>query len=273
MLVGALVAFSTSFAAAAEATRVVFQNGRSVLMSAVAIQGDRLLIKTAGDGFNSGQALPLASVSHVYGEKPANINLSIALLLTGKPGEALNLLEPILAEHSVTAGFPGNFWLDSARAALVAHALAGNSAQVAEIGKQITDATPAQGADPFNALGRALLMPASAKAEDRETALRDLTTDNLPADLCAYASFFRAELLKSLSRDAEALEAYLMVPCLFPAGGMTLNGAAEFNAAGLIAALGPKRRTEAVELLNSALREAAGTVIAVEANKRLESLE
>lgn len=272
MLIGALVAFAASFAKAAEA-RVVFQNGKSVLISSVITQGDRLVIKVAGDGFTAGQAFPMVAISHVYGDKPVNINVGISLLLTGKPGDALNLLEPLLAEHSVTANIPGNFWLDSARAALVAYALSGNSAKVTEIGKQITDAAPAQGADPFNALGRALLMPSSTKAEDRETALRDLTSDNLPADLCAYASFFRAELLKTLKRDAEALEAYLMVPCLFPSGGMILNGAAEFNAAELISALGEKRRSEAVALLRSSILESAGTVVAVEANKRLESLE
>jgi hypothetical protein len=116
-------------------------------------------------------------------------------------------------------------------------------------------------------------MPSSAKLEDRETALRDLTTDNLPADLCAYASFFRAEILKGAKRDAEALEAYLMVPCLFPSGGMILNAAAEFNAAGLISALPGERRPEAVALLKSSARESTGTILATEANKRLESME
>jgi hypothetical protein len=270
---GALALFPISFATAAEPAQIVFQNGRSIPMSAVGIQGDRLLVKTAGDGFNAGQALQTTTVSHVYGTKPSGINVAVALLLTGKPGDALNLLEPILAEHRVSASFPGNFWLDSARAALVAHALEGDSAKVSEIGKQITDATPAQGADPFNALGRALLMPSSAKLEDRETALRDLTTDNLPADLCAYASFFRAEILKGAKRDAEALEAYLMVPCLFPSGGMILNAAAEFNAAGLISALPGERRPEAVALLKSSARESTGTILATEANKRLESME
>lgn len=273
LLLGALTVISPNFARAAEPARIVFQNGTSVLMSSADKQGERIVIKTAGDGFNPGQSFPFASVSHVYGEKPPATNSAIALLLTGAPADALKLLEPLLGEHQLTASFPGNFWMEPARAALVAYALEKNSAKVTELGKQISDATPAQGLDPIAALGKALMMPATASADERETALRDLTTDNLPADLCAYASFFRGELLRSLKRNSEALEAYLMVPGLFPAGGMILNGAAEIQAAELIAALGIDRRKEAVALLESSVRESAGTLLSAEANKRLESLK
>lgn len=273
LLLGALSVISPNFARAAEPARIVFQNGTSVLMSSAATQGDRLLIRTAGDGFNPGQSFPLASVSHVFGDKPAAINSAIALLLTDAPRDALKLLEPLIIEHRITASFPGNFWLDAARAALVAYALEKNSAKVSEIGKQIADATPAQGQDPFSALGRALMMPNTASVADREVALRDLTSDKQPADLCAYASFFRGKLLKSLKRDSEALEAFLMVPCLFPSGGMVLNSAAELQAAELIAPLGENRRQEAVALLESSVRESAGTLLSAEANKRLESLK
>lgn len=273
LLLGALTAISPNLVQAAEPARIVFQNGTSVLMNNAEKQGERIVIKTAGDGFNPGQSFPLASVSHVYGDKPAATNSAIALLLTEAPGDALKLLEPLIAEHQLTASFPGNFWLEAARAALVAYALEKNSAKVSEIGKQIADSTPAQGVDPFAALGKALMMPTTATAEERETALRDLTTDNLPADLCAYASFFRGNLLKSLKRNPEALEAYLNVPGLFPSGGMVLNGAAELQAAELIASLGPDRRSEAVALLESSVRESAGTLLAAEANKRLESLK
>ena len=176
---------------------------------------------------------------------------------------------------------PGNFWLEAARAALVAYALTGNTAKCTEIGKEISDATPSQGIDPFVSLGKALLLPASTKVEDRVVALSDLTTDNLPADVAAYASFFRGQLLKGAKRsadaaeakkqDAEALEAYLMVPCLFPSGGLILNAVAEMNAAEFLVTLG--RREEAVALLNSSIRQSPGTLVAADANKRLESLK
>jgi tetratricopeptide (TPR) repeat protein len=270
-LICAAAASTASLSIAAEPTRIVFQNGRAVQISAVALQGDRLVIRSSADGFNEGQAFPLTSADHVFGEKPAATNSGIALLLMGKPAEAIKLLEPVLLEHQVTAKIPGNFWLEAARAALVAHALEGNSSKLAEIGKEISDATPMPGNDPYIALGKALSLPSSTKAEDLETAFRDLTTDNLPADLCAYASIYRANLLKSLKRDAEALEAYLSVPCLFPSGGMVLNAVAELNAAEFLAAMG--RRDEAVALLKSAMREAVGTLVASEANKRLESLK
>lgn len=271
LLAGAAASLPLSWASAAEPTRIVFQNGRAAPISALALQGDKLVVTAAIEGFSGGQAFPLATADHVYGEKPAELNPAVALLLSGKPAEAIKLLEPIVATQRITAKIPGNFWLEAARAALVAYAVEGNSAKCVEIGKEISDATPAQGIDPFVSLGKALLMPASGKAADKETAFHDLTTDNLPADVSAYASFYRANLLKSLKRNPEALEAYLMVPCLYPSGGMILNGAAELNASEFLAALG--RRVEAVALLNSSVRDSTGTLVAVEANTRLESLK
>ncbi len=272
---------SLSLAVAAEPIRIVFQNGRGVAVSAVTLQRGKLVINAAADGFTPGQSFAPETADHVYGEKPAEIYQGIALLLMGQPKEALTLLEPILAGQSVTAKIPGNFWLETAQAALVAYALEGNSPKLTEIGKEISDATPAQGVDPFVSLGKALTLPLSVSTAERETAFRDLTTDNLPAAICAYASFYRAKLLKEVKRspdapaaqkqDMETLEAYLHVPCLFPAGGMILNAASELAASEYLTTLG--RREEAVALLNSAVRRAPGTVIATEANKRLESLK
>lgn len=275
-----LLACTLSLAGAAEPARIVLQNGRSVLVSAVTLQGDKLVVNAAADGFTQGQIIAIETVDHVYGERPAELNPALALLLTGKPGDATKLLEPILAAQRVTAKLPGNFWLEAARAALVAYAVEGNTAKVSDLGKEISDATPAPGNDAFVSLGKALLLPNSTKLAERETAFRDLTTDNLPADICAYASFYRANLLKNVKRtgdaaathkqDMETLEAYLTVPCLFPSGGMILNGVAQLEAA---AYLTGERREEAVALLNSSIRHSTGTLVAVEANKRLESLK
>ncbi|GAA5129115.1 hypothetical protein JIN84_02935 [Luteolibacter yonseiensis] len=256
---------------AQEPIRIVFQNGRAVPLSAVSLQGDKLNVTTAAEGFNAGQSFPLSTADHIFGDKPSEINGAIALLLTDKPADAVKLLEPVLASQQITAAIPGNYWLEAARAALVAYAVSGNTTKCTDIGKAISDATPAQGNDPFVALGKALLLPISTPLADRETALRDLTTDNLPADVCAYASFFRAKLLKGAKNDKDALEGYLSVTGLFPSGGMVLNGAASFNAADILAAQG--RRDEAVALLNSSVSHSAGTLVAAEANKRLESLK
>ena len=281
LLACAAATLPLSWASAAEPVRIVFQNGRSVPVSSVALQDDKLTITAAAEGFNPGQILPLSSVDHVFGVKPAELNSGIALLLMGKPSDALKLLEPVVASQRLTAKIPGNFWLDAARAALVAYAVSGNAAKCTEIGKEISDSTPAQGIDPFISLGKALLLPASTSAADRQLALGDLTTDNLPADVCAYASFYCGNLLAELKRSADpvkaiqqnaaALEAYLIVPCLYPSGGMILNSVAELKAAEFLVTL--NRREEAVALLNSSIRHSAGTLVAVEAGKRLESLK
>jgi tetratricopeptide (TPR) repeat protein len=277
----AAVSLPLSWANAAEPVQVVFQNGRSVPISSVALQADKLVITTSANGFTEGQSFPLASVDHVYGEKPAQINLGIALLLTGKPADALKLLEPVLAEQKITAKIPGNFWLEAARAALVAYAVSENTAKTTEIGKEISEATPIQGIDPFVSLGKALLLPASTSPEDRETALRDLASDNFPADVAAYASFYLGNLLSEARRDKDpakalqqtmaTLEAYLVVPTLYPAGGMILNGVAESKAAEILVALG--RREEAIALLTSSIRQTGGTLVAVDAAKRVETLK
>jgi tetratricopeptide (TPR) repeat protein len=256
----------------AEPLQLILQNGRSIPVSALSLEGDKFVVKTAVEGFNAGQALPLAAADHIYGEKPAEINQAIALVLTGKPKEAQALLKPVIEEHRITAKIPGNFWLSAARAYLVACAVNLDAVDATSIGKEISDATPAQGIDPFVSLGKALLMPVlTTSSEDRAIALSSLITSSMPAELCAYASYFRGNILKKDKKNAEALEAYLVVPCLYPSGGLILNAAAEVQAADLLN--DPKRREEAVALLESALRVCKGTVLEQEAGKRLTSIK
>ena len=85
-------------------------------------------------------------------------------------------------------------------------------------------------------------------------------------------TFFRGNLLKVAKRDKEALEAYLMVSCLFPTGGTILSGVAELNASDYLRTAAT-RREEAVLLLKSAISHTAGTLVVAEANKRLESIK
>jgi hypothetical protein len=271
LLACAAVLLPLASANAAEPIRIVFQNGRAVALSSVSLQGTNLTVNVSAEGFVQGQTFPLESADHVFGDKPAEINQGIALLLSDKPGDALKLLEPVVASQRVTASIPGTFWLEAARGALIAYALSGDAGKCADIGKEISDATPQQGTDSFVLLGKALTLPPSTKVDEKDTALRDLTTDNLPADVCAYASFYRGNLLKTAKRDKDALEAYLAVPCLFPTGGLVVNGMAELRASEFLAAM--DRREEAVALLKSCISHTTGTLVATEANKRLESLK
>jgi len=255
----------------AEPVQLVFQNGRSIPISAVDIAQDKVLIKSAAEGFSPGQSFPLQAVDHIFGDRPPEMNQAIALILFEKQSEAIPLLESLVATHRVSAKIPGNFWLESARALLVSYALTGDSARCTQLGKDISDATPAQGSDSFVSLGKALLMPESTGLEERDVSLKDLTTDEMPADVAAYASFFRAKLLKQQKKNPEALHSLLAVPGLYPSGGLILNAAAEILAADMLAAL--NRRDEATTLINSALRVTQGTILTDEANKRLESLK
>lgn len=263
-------AFATAPLMAAPA-QLVFQNGRSIPLEAVEVAQDKIIVKTAVEGFGAGQSFPLTAISHVFGDRPALLNQAIALLLFDRPKEAIALLEPLLAAHRVSAKIPGNFWIESARTLLVCYAIIGDAARCAQLGKEISDTSSLQGADPFVALGKALLMPTSVSVEDREVSLKDLTADEMPAHVAAYASFYRSRLLKEQKKNDEALQTMLAVPCLYPSGGLILSAAAEIQASDMLAGL--KRLNEATALINSALRVTQGTILHDEANKRLESLK
>lgn len=266
-----LIALPLHFAAA-EPLLLVLQNGRSIPVSALSLEADKFVVKTEVEGFKLGQPIPMATADHIYGIKPAGIDQAVALILTGRAKKAQELLLPVVEEHAITAKVPGNFWLDAARTLLVAYAIDSDSTATTKIGKEISDATPAQGIDPHVMLGKALLMPElTTPLEERELALRDLTTDNQPADVRAYASIFHGNILMKAKKKTEALEAYLAVPCLYPSGGNILNAYAELRAADLLAEL--KRREEAVALIESALRVSTDTVLADEASERLPSLK
>lgn len=256
---------------AAIPTQLVLQNGRYIPIAAVGLQGDKFVVSTATPEFPVGFVIPVATVDHVFGDKPVEINQAIALLLAGEPNDALRLLEPLLLQHKDTAKLPGNFWLESARAALVANSLYRKAPASEALVKGISDATPAQGRDPMGELSTALLLPEATKIGERIDLLVALATDTQPADLCAYASYFSGELLKKAKREPEALQAYLSVTCLYPSGGMIITGAAQFKAAEILA--GMSRGEEALALVTSALRRLKGTTLAEPATQLLQSLK
>jgi len=242
-----------------------------VPLSAVALKGDNYEVKTEFGKYVVGDKIPVTSVDHVFGDKPPAINQAIALLLMGKSTDARKLLAPVLAEHKDSAKLPGNFWLEAARVTLVANGIEGATPQCDILGKDISAATGVSRPDPFIALSKALLMRNTVKIAEREAALKAQTTDAQPADVCAYASFFLAGLLESEKRSDEALEAYLAVPCLFPSGGMVVNGVSLFKAAQFLTDEG--RRFEAVGMVENAMRYTKDTAARDEASKLYESIK
>ncbi|NJM37402.1 MAG: hypothetical protein HC845_05795 [Akkermansiaceae bacterium] len=130
--------------AAADSVSVVLQGGRAIPLSALTLEGDKLVITTAVDRLTPGQSFGLNAASHIYGERPPELNKAIALLLNDKADAALGLLEPILDQHKASAKIPGNFWLETARVALIAYSLKANTSKSSELGSQISDASPLQ---------------------------------------------------------------------------------------------------------------------------------
>ena len=252
--------------------QIVLQNGRSLPIASVTLKKDMFEVKVDTDNFGTGSTIPFTSVDHVFGDKPPAINQAIALILLGKPLEGRKLLIPILADHKDTAKLPGNFWLEAARATLVANALEGAAPPCTAIGKEISEATPDPGPDPFVELGKALLMPITTKVSEREAALRALITDAMPTDLCAYASFFLAELLKKDTRNDAAIESYLAVPCLYPSGGLVCVGVAQLRAAQLLSGQ-ETRRLESRFMIQAAMRNTKDTAAKDIVAKELENLK
>jgi hypothetical protein len=266
-----LVSLLGSTLNAQDAPKIMFSNGRGVAVDALAVEGGKFVVKKDSDGAVAGQSFTLAQATHVSGEKPAAINKAIALVLTDKPKEALELLEPLLTSQKASATVPGNYWIEAARTALYANSLYNEPAKAEALGKEISDATPAQGNDPSIRLGKAMALPKTVKSTDRIGAFGDLVADDLPAEISAVASYFRGKLLQTYDKPDDAFQAFLTVGCIYPTGGIVVTSASEFNAAQILK--NRNRRDEAVALLTSAQRGAKGTVIGDDATKSLESLK
>lgn len=252
-----------------DAISIVFTlNGvsKSIPIDNLGLQGEKFTVKTPAEGLPT-IPLNLEWASHVSGSEPVQISEAVGLLLMNKPSDALALLDPIMETHKITAKVPGNYWLKAARAALVAHSINRATSKCAEIGKEISDATPIAGDDPSVSLSNVMLTPLSVSINDRIKAYADLANDSSPPEVSAYASYFRGNLLKTAKRNKEALEAYLTIPAVYPTCGRVIVAAAALNAGELIAAM--NRRDEAILYLEDAKREGKGTAVGAEAEKRI----
>ncbi len=258
-----------------EAARLVFLNGKSVPLDKVSVEGGKFVFKEAMEGIPPNTSYPLAAASHVSGEKPAAINKGIALILMEDYPEALKTLEPVLAAHKATASVPGNYWLPAARAMVLVYSLYNEPAKAEALGKDIADATPESGPDPITRLGQALALPLTVKFDERVAKLTEQISDTNPVEVSAYAAYFRGKLLRKIAeakRQEEALTSFLIVGCLYPAGGLVVVSAAEMQAADLIKTK-PERKEEALSLLESAVRGGKGTAVGAAAIKARDSLK
>lgn len=256
---------------AADPLRIVFKGGRSLPVDAITVENGQFKVLTAQDSFTAGQTFKTDLADYISGEKPEAINRGVAFILMDKPVEAIAQLESVLNSQKATATVQGNYWIEAARALLVAYARIGNNAKMEALGKDLADATPESGTDAGMLLAKAISLPPSTKLDERLNAFGDLLDDKNPVDVSAYAAFFRANALSKTKKEADALQGYLTVPCLYPTGGNVINGAAELFASEAL--VKQSRREEAVALLRAAMNDARGTAIADEAKKRLESLK
>jgi tetratricopeptide (TPR) repeat protein len=264
-------AAQASAAEDAQPLRIVFQGGRTVSLEALKVEGDQFVVVSAEGDLTVGQKVPIAAADHMFGDKPAAVNEGIALLLLGNSEKAIATLEPVLESQKVTASVPGNFWLESARGAVLAYANMANGPKVDALLKELKETNKGKGTDTLGDLAKVLMLPSATKIEQKVAAFDALINDVSPTDVAAYATYFKGEALKKAKRDVEASESFLVAPTLYPTGNGVLNGAAELSASEFL--IRKNRVDEAVSLLNSAARSAPNTSVATEAQKRLQSVK
>ncbi len=250
---------------------LVFRTGRSIPLSAVTQQGANFVVSGDVEGYQAGAVIPASSITHVSSEKPQALRTGLGQVLMGQPRDAIKTLEPLLAALKPTARISGNYWIDAARAAVIAYTLEKESSKADALAKEVSEATPEPGIDAIGRLAKALATPISAGTKARIDALSDQVTDSNPVEISAVASYFKGKILQEEKRNQEALKAYLAVGCLYPSGTVLTTSAAELQAALLLSARS-ERRVEAVALLKSAAAGAPDTVIGTEAKKRFASL-
>lgn len=264
-------AAQTAAAEDVQPLRIVFQGGRTVSLEALKVEGDQFVVVAAEGDLTVGQKVPVTAADHMFGDKPAAVNEGIALMLLRNPEQAIATLEPVLESQKVTASVPGNFWVESARGAVLAYADMANGPKVEALLKELKDVNKEKGTDTLADLAKVLMLPAATKIEQKVAAFDALINDVSPTDVAAYATYFKGEALKKAKQDAEASQSYLVAPTLYPTGNGVLNGAAELNASEFL--IRKNRVNEAVNLLNSAARSAPNTSVATEAQKRLQSVK
>lgn len=259
---------------------LVQRSGRAVPLTAVALQANGFVLTTSTGGLTQGQLIPLEAVSHVSGEKPEALSRGTALLLMGRPGDAIKVMEPALAAIKLTAKVSGNYWVEGARVLVLAYALENQGPKADALAKEISDATPAAGSDPIGRLAKAVAMRPSSGAKARVAALDEQIMDSNPAEINAFASYFKGRVLAEDKKRADALTAFLSVGCLYPSGGVIVTGAAELQAGILFTErnepdtdLATMNRNQAVALFKSAAIDAKDTLIAQEALKKTESFK
>lgn len=257
----------------------VLLNNQSIPVTAVSMQNGSLVVRNESPGFLVGDVIALDRISHVFGEKPPAINQGTALVLLGMPNEAIELLKPVVAAQRSTAKFSGNHWIEAARALTMAYALKGSRTECLDLAKEISDATPEPGPDPFTELGKALMIPDKTATDEKATALAEMTADIYPAETRAFASYFRGLAFEASGKHQDALGAFLSVSCLYPSGNMVANAASQLKSADLLIASPrqgeavPMMRKEALAMIKAAEPNAANTVLAKEVTKRLDSLK
>lgn len=257
----------------AEAPRLVFRSGitfRSVPVSALRAEGGNFVLTQAVDNLAANTQIPATSVLRVSGGEPEEITKATALMLTGAPGAAIKLLDPLLQSQRATATVPGNFWVNAARMKIVAAAMEGDAKTVDSTSTDLVN-TSKLTTDPTPSLGQIILESRLGKLEERLQRFDDFVNENRPPRINGLAQYLRADILAGFKRDKEALDGFLTVPALNPTASAVVVAACEFRAAQLLTKMG--RKAEAIASYEAIVGSVPGTALAEKSSEILKSLK
>jgi len=257
---------------AAAQSMVFFKQGFQVSLDSVAVKGTDLELTKQVPGRVVGQKFPIASVETISVETPPAIVQAMGKILDKAPAEAPGIIDPVRATFEPLLTVPGSLWHQAMRIKVLAYGAAGDRRALDTTLAALMKEKPGLEDTATIELAR-ILAETGSRPDQRVERLTAFQGDHRTPTTNAVAQYFVAETLAAQNKDAEALDAYLRVPCLNAAAEPIVVAACEVRAGLRIQRLGPTRKAEAAHLFRSAAGPAAGTSLAETAAASLKDLE
>lgn len=257
---------------AAGQAMVFFKQGFQIPLDSVAVKGSDVELTKQVPGRVVGQKFPISSVESVGVDVPPAIVQAMAKILDKAPAEAPGIIDPVRATFEPYLALPGSLWHQAMRIKVLAYGAASDRRALDTTLAELMKQKPALEDTATIELAR-ILAETGSRPDQRIERLGAFQGDHRTPTTNAIAQYFLAETLAAQNKDAEALDAYLRVPCLNPTAEPVVVAACAVRAGARIQRLGPDRKAEAAHLFRSATGPAAGTSFAETAAASLKDLQ
>ncbi len=257
---------------AAGQAMVFFKQGFQIPLDSLAVKGSDIELTKQAPGRVVGQKFPITSVETIGVDAPPAIVLAMGKILDKAPAEAPGIIDPVRTTFEPYLALPGSLWHQAMRIKVLAYGAAGDRRALDTTLAELMKQKPALEDTATIELAR-ILAETGSRPDQRIERLAAFQGEHRTPTTNAVAQYFVAETLAAQNKDAEALDAYLRVPCLNPAAEPVVVAACEVRAGLRVQRLGPTRKAEAAQLFRSAAGPAAGTSFAETAAASLKDLQ